>query len=173
MAISLYDLSVVSFRQTVDAVAGILAKGRKHMESTGANVDAAIDERICADMLPLKFQIASVAHHSAGAIEGVTAGKSGPPAGVTLETYADLEALIASTQAKLAAIKPDDVNALEGKDVTFELGTFKIPFNAEGYLMSFALPNLHFHATTAYDILRGKGVPLGKRDYLGALRVKT
>jgi hypothetical protein len=43
---------------------------------------------------------------------------------------------------------------------------------AEGFLMSFSLPNLHFHATTTYDILRARGVPLGKRDYLGQMRLK-
>jgi hypothetical protein len=48
-----------------------------------------------------------------------------------------------------------------------------MPFTAEGFLLSFSLPNLHFHATTAYDILRTKGVPLGKRDYMGPLRLKA
>jgi hypothetical protein len=47
----------------------------------------------------------------------------------------------------------------------------KLPFMAEGFLLSFSLPNFYFHATTAYDILRTKGVPLGKRDYLGKLRL--
>ena len=65
------------------------------------------------------------------------------------------------------------MNALSGKDVTFQIRDFKMPFTSEGFLMSFSLPNFHFHATTAYDILRTKGVPLGKRDYLGALRMKT
>jgi hypothetical protein len=47
-----------------------------------------------------------------------------------------------------------------------------MPFTAEGFLLSFSLPNFYFHATTAYDILRTKGAPLGKRDFLGALRMK-
>ena len=55
--------------------------------------------------------------------------------------------------------------------VIFSMGDRKIPFKAEGFLMSFSLPNFHFHATTAYDILRQKGVPLGKRDDLGRLRI--
>ena len=65
-----------------------------------------------------------------------------------------------------------EVEAYEGKDVIFKFGQAAMPFTAEGFLMSFSLPNLHFHATTAYDILRTKGVPLGKRDYLGPLRLK-
>jgi hypothetical protein len=48
-----------------------------------------------------------------------------------------------------------------------------MPFRVEDFLMSFSLPNLHFHATTAYDILRSRGAPLGKRDYMGRMRLKT
>jgi len=57
--------------------------------------------------------------------------------------------------------------------VVFQMRDFKVPFTAENFILSFSLPNFHFHATTAYDILRTKGVPLGKRDYMGALRMKT
>ncbi|MEI7573882.1 MAG: DUF1993 family protein, partial [Phenylobacterium sp.] len=63
--------------------------------------------------------------------------------------------------------------ALEGREVIFRIGQSQIPFTAEGFLMSFSLPNLHFHAATAYDILRQKGAPLGKRDYLGAMKIKA
>jgi hypothetical protein len=62
---------------------------------------------------------------------------------------------------------------MEGKDVVFEIGGRKMPFTAEGFLMSFSLPNFYFHAATAYDILRMKGVPLGKRDFMGQMRMKT
>jgi hypothetical protein len=65
------------------------------------------------------------------------------------------------------------VNAFEGKDVIFQIGDRKLPFTAEGFLLSFSLPNFHFHATTAYDILRSKGVKIGKRDYLGQMRMKS
>ncbi len=68
---------------------------------------------------------------------------------------------------------PDEVNALEGNSVIFNLGDRQMPFTGEGFLLTFSLPNFHFHATTAYDILRSKGVPLGKRDYMGRIRLKT
>ena len=55
---------------------------------------------------------------------------------------------------------------------SFNLGEHKLPFTAEGFLMSFSLPNFYFHATTAYDILRTNGVPLGKRDFMGRLKMK-
>ena len=62
---------------------------------------------------------------------------------------------------------------LLGRDVVFRLGSREMPFVAEEFLMSFSLPNFHFHASTAYGILRAKGVPIGKRYYLGRLRMKT
>jgi hypothetical protein len=64
------------------------------------------------------------------------------------------------------------VNALEDRDLLFKFGDFKLPFVSQDFVLSFSLPNLHFHATTAYDILRMKGVPLGKRDYTGPMRIK-
>ena len=77
-----------------------------------------------------------------------------------------MQALVAQTREALEAWTPDAVNALGGRDVVFALGEHKLPFTTEGFLMSFSLPNFFFHATTAYDILRHKGAPIGKRDFL-------
>ena len=63
-------------------------------------------------------------------------------------------------------------NSPSGRDVTFQFGDMKIPFVAEDFLLSFSLPNFYFHSSMAYGILRSKGVPLGKRDFLGRLRIK-
>ena len=97
-----------------------------------------------------------------------------PPGGMGADLdYAGLQKLVADAREELAALSPDEGNALEGRDMVFQLGERKMPFAVEGFLLSFSTPNLHFHATTAYDILRGKGVPLGKRDYMGQMRLKT
>jgi hypothetical protein len=64
------------------------------------------------------------------------------------------------------------VDPLEGASLVFEFRDRKLPFTAADFLSSFSLPNFYFHTTTAYDILRSKGVPVGKRDYLGQLRLK-
>ena len=80
--------------------------------------------------------------------------------------------LVADTQKALSALTPEAVNGLAGRDVAFHLGERQLPFTAEGFLMSFSLPNFYFHATTAYDILRTHGVPLGKRDFMGRLNLK-
>ncbi len=173
MATSLYDLGVASYLQTVGAVSGFLERGAKHCQETGADPDELVDVRLFDDMLPFHFQIRSVAHHSVGALEGVKSGLFLPPAAVGPLPYADLQAMMAQTETALKALTPDEVNGWAGKDVAFQIGDRKIPFTAENFILSFSLPNFHFHATTAYDILRMKGVPLGKRNYLGHMRMKA
>ena len=172
MAISLYDASVACFVQSLSGVSGVLEKARAHCEATGVNPDDLVGYRLVDDMLPFSFQVVSVAHHSIGAIEGVKAGVFSPGGPAPEPGYLGLQKLIADAQIALAALSPDEVNALEGKDMVFKMGEMQMPFNAEGFLLSFSLPNLHFHAATAYDILRLKGVALGKRDFLGPPRMK-
>jgi uncharacterized protein len=172
MAISLYDATVPSFLQVLGSASGYLEKGLAHCNEHKIDPNDIVESRIHADMLPFRFQIVSVAHHSLGAIEGVQRGLF-QPGGKEAPDYASLQKLIADTLASLKAISPAEVNALEGKDVVFQLGERKLPFTAEGFLLSFSLPNFYFHATTAYDILRMKGVSLGKRNFLGQLRMKS
>ena len=131
-----------------------------------------VESRLFADMLPLRFQIVSVAHHSLGAIEGLKKGVFVSPSQTGPLNYPDLQKLIADTVGGLQRFSADEVNALEGREVVFQFRDRQVPFTAETFVLSFSLPNFYFHATTAYDILRTKGVPLGKRDFLGQLRIK-
>jgi hypothetical protein len=73
--------------------------------------------------------------------------------------------------SQVGSFDAETVNGWAGKTLTFKLGSNEIPFTAENYVLSFSLPNFYFHATTTYDVLRMKGVPLGKRDYIGAMRM--
>jgi len=173
MGLPLYDVSVASFQQVLGGVAGFLEKGLTHCQSQGISLAELVETRLYPDMLPFRFQVIAVAHHSAGAIAGAQAGVFRPPSGPMNQDYAALQALIADARAQLDKASRESIDALQGRDVTFQMGDFKLPFTAEGFLMSFSLPNLHFHATTAYDILRMKGVPLGKRDYMGPMRLKS
>ena len=173
MAFSLYDASVANYLQTLGAVAGILDRSLTHFREKGIDPETIVEARLAPDMLPFRFQIISVAQHSRGAIEGVQQGLFNPPSFKTPYDFAGLQGLIAQTREALSALAPEAVNALGGKDVIFALGDRKLPFTAEGFLMSFSLPNFYFHATTAYDILRTNGVPLGKRDFMGRLNMKT
>lgn len=172
MATSLYDLSVASYRQTLAAVAGYLEKGAAFCARNSTDTTHIVEARLFEDMLPFRFQIISVAHHSLGAMEGLKKGVFAPPGRSETLDYAGLQKLIAGAADALQRLTPADVNAFEGKDVAFQLGERQIPFTAEDFILSFSLPNFYFHAATAYDILRTKGVPLGKRDFLGHLRIK-
>jgi len=173
MAIALYDLTVASYLQTLGGVVGFLDRGLAHCRDNNIDPEEIVETRLWGDMLPFRFQLVSVVHHSAGAIEGVKKGAFAPPSETRPLTYVELQGLVADARATLAGLSRDEVNALEGGDVTFQIRDFKMPFTAENFLMSFSLPNFYFHAATAYDILRSKGVPLGKRDFMGQLRMKA
>src|SRR5580693_7586454 len=111
MAISLYDLTVASFQQTLGAVAGVLDKGADHCAAAGTDPNALVGERLIGDMLPFAFQIWSVEHHSLGAIQGCKAGQFSPPRALPELTYADLQKIVADTREGLGKLTPDEVNA--------------------------------------------------------------
>ena len=85
--------------------------------------------------------------------------------------YAALAGVVSDAAEKICAMGEDEINALEGGDMVFKIGDNTIPFKNEDFIQSFSLPNFYFHATTAYDILRQLGVPIGKRDFLGQMRI--
>jgi hypothetical protein len=172
MAFSLYDATVANYLQILGAVGGFLDKSLSHFRDNGVDPAEIVETRLTADMLPLRFQIVSVVHHSRGAMEAAKNGVFTPPSGRPDTDYTALQALVTEARAELSALTPETVNALVGRDVTFRFGERALPFTAEGFLMSFSLPNFFFHATTAYDILRHKGAPLGKRDFMGRLKLK-
>jgi hypothetical protein len=172
MSVSLYDLSVANYLQGLDAVSGFLGKGYEFYTGNRMDLNKIIEFRLFADMLPFHSQIAFVVHHSLGAVQGLKSGVFTPPALNEAFDYPDLQKLVADAASALQRLDRQELNALEGRDVIFQVGERKIPFMAENFILSFSLPNFYFHAATAYDILRTKGVPLGKRHYLGHLRIK-
>ena len=173
MAISLYDATVRAWLQIARAASGWLDKGLAHCRETGIDPEELTNARLYPDMMQLAFQIELINHHSLPAIEGCKTGVFKPPP-LTFATlnYARLQKMIADTVAGLERITEGEVNGLSGRDVTFVAGERKMSYTIEDFLLSFSVPNFYFHATTAYDILRAKGVPIGKRDFLGATRVK-
>ncbi len=173
MAISFYDASVGSYLQILGAATGFLAKAREHLVKNGVDLGEIVETRLYPDMLPFRFQLISVAHHSLGAIQAIESGTFRPPAGVPNLDYAGLEKLVAEARTGLSAYDRAKLEALENNDVQFKLGERGMPFVARDFVLSFSLPNFYFHATTAYDILRMKGAPLGKRDFMGMPRIKA
>ncbi|QWG18232.1 DUF1993 domain-containing protein [Bradyrhizobium sediminis] len=172
MAFSLYDATVANYLQILGAVGGFLEKSLAHFREKGIDPAEIVEARMAPDMLPLRFQIVSVALHSRGAIEAAKTGVFVPPSGKPDLDYAALQALVTEARNELSALTPDAVNALAGRDVIFKHSDRTLPFTSEGFLMSFSLPNFFFHATTAYDILRHNGAPLGKRDFMGRMKLK-
>ncbi|MDB5488924.1 MAG: hypothetical protein JWQ58_2639 [Reyranella sp.] len=172
MATSLYDLSVPTFLQTVSAVAGFLDRAATHCAETGADPDDFVDARLFPDMAPFHFQIERVAHHSVWGVEAVMTGAFAPPAPVGPIPFADLAAMIDRAEAALKEFTPEEIDACSGRELDMQIGARRLAFTAEMFLLSFSLPNFHFHAVTAYDILRTRGVPIGKRDYEGRLRTR-
>lgn len=173
MATSLYELSVPTFLQTVSAVAGFLDRAARHCVETGADPDEFVHARLFDDMAPFHFQIEAAWHHSVWGLEAAKTGVFAPPALVGPVPFADLQAMIDKAERALKALTPDEVNGWADKDLDLQIGPRRLAFTSETLILSFSLPNFHFHAVTAYGILRSRGVPLGKRDYEGRLRTRS
>ena len=173
MAFSLYDATVANYLQILGAVGGLLEKSLVHFRDKGVDPAEIVETRLAADMWPLRSQIVALAHQSRGAMEAAKNGVFVPPSSKPDLDYAGLQALVAEARSELSGLTPEAVDTLVGRDVTFKIGDRALPFTAEGFLMSFSLPNFYFHATTAYDILRHKGAPIGKRDFMGKLKLKA
>ena len=171
MPVSLYDASVGTYLQILSSVEGVLDKGREHCEANGIDLGEVVEMRLIDDMLPFRFQLISVTHHSLGAIQGVEAGVFSPPTMNDLD-YRGLRDMVGDARKALAEYSADTVNALAGKEMEFRMGSRAMPFVAEDFLLTFSLPNFYFHATTTYDMLRMKGTPIGKGDFLGRMRLK-
>ena len=173
MATSFYDLSVPTFLQTVRAVGSFLDRAAMHCAETRADPDDFVDARLFDDMAPFHFQIEAAWHHAVWGLEAAKTGVFAPPGLVGPVPFADLQAMIGKAEAALAALVPDEVNGWAGKALDLRIGPRRLAFTSETLILSFSLPNFHFHAVTAYDILRARGVPLGKRDYEGRLRTRS
>lgn len=172
MTVALYDLSVPTFLQTVRAVGDVLDKARDHCAEKRADPEDFVTARLHDDMAPFHFQIECVTHHSVSALEAVRTGVFDPPALVGEMPFAELRGMIAQAEKSLEAYDREEVNGWSGKDLDLRAGPRDLAFTSETFLLSFALPNFYFHAVTAYDILRVRGVPIGKRDYEGRLRTR-
>ena len=170
MAFSLYAATVPSYRQILEAVAGLLGKAEAFCTEKGMAPQDIIHARLADDMQPFAYQVKSTVVHSLGAIEGVRRGVFSPDTTPPPETFAALKARIVETLAALEAVEAAEVDSFVGRDMRFSFGERHVDFTAENFLLSFSQPNFYFHAATTYDILRWKGVPIGKRDFMGKTR---
>ena len=184
MTASLYDISVPTFLQTMRAVASYLDRTVKHCAQTGANLEDLVTARLHPDMAPFHFQIEALTHHAVWGVKAVQTGAFAPPPLIGAMPFANLQAMVNEAVKALEAFTPEEINACSGKTMdiviyqpidetnhtTSRWGPRNLTFTPEVLLLSYTLPNFHFHAVTAYAILRTHGIPLGKRDYQGELR---
>lgn len=168
MATELYDLTVPVFLRGFKAMAAFLEKARAHADARGIAHEELLTARLYEDMAPLTAQIqraSDAAKFAAARLAGIE-----PPAMPDTEaSFDELQARIAATMAFLESVPREAVDGREEADVELKTPSRSFHFKGRGYLLGFALPNLYFHVTTAYGILRHKGVPLGKMDYLGGI----
>ncbi len=175
MAFSLYAATVPTYRQILGSVSHLLDKAEAFCVEKGLAHGDIIQARLAPDMLPFAYQVAATTTHSLAAIEGVRKGEFSPDMTPPPDSFAALKKRVTNALTAIEAIEPSQIDAFIGRDVTFAVPSHnvRIDFMAENFLLSFSQPNFYFHATTAYDILRWKGVQIGKRDFIGSLRSKT
>lgn len=169
---SLYQICIPSYLQGLGGVQTYLAKGLEHCADSGTDPQSLVETCLFDDMWALDKQVQSICHHSLGAINGIERGVFNPPVFTPGIDYEGLVKLVADSTASLEALSEDSVNALSGKAMRFEAGERKLDFIADNFVLSFSFPNFYFHAATAYDILRHRGVPIGKRHYMGRMRME-
>ena len=167
MTISLHAAIVPSMLQILGSAKGWIDKA----EAQAMDEQEVLKSCLVAGMLPFAYQVKSMAVHSQGAFEGVRAGVFSPDMAEPPTSYAALRARLDEAIAYLEALTEEEVEAFREGPMRFQFGERQIPFTVADFLLSFSQPNFYFHAVTAYGLLRANGVEVGKRDYLGALRV--
>lgn len=171
MPISLHRAIVPGFIQVLDALDKLIDKAAAHCAETGADPETIVGAQLAPDMLDFSYQIHCCSHHSLIAIKSVADGNFSPPAKGHPRDFAGMQAALRQTRAELAALDPGDVDDLIENIVVFKIKEHHIgDFDGDTFLLTFSQPNFYFHATTAYDILRHFGLPIGKLDFLGSLQ---
>lgn len=164
--LSMYQAFVPGVSHTLQALSQVLAKGAAHCEARKIDPNAFLQARLFPDMFPLVKQVQIACDMAKGGVARL-AGIDNPKFDDTEASFADLQARIERTLAFMRSVSPDQIDGSEGKAITLTLPSRSLEFTGQQYLTTFVIPNVYFHATTAYNLLRQGGVELGKRDFLG------
>ena len=160
MSYSIYDACIPPLIHMLGSLSSILAKGEAH-----GGIDPA-EARLAPDMLPLKSQV-YIATDSAKGCGGRLAGVEIPKYEDTENTFPELKARVAKTIVFLKSLDRAKFAGSENKQIVLKFPNATFEYTGTDYVNNFVLPNVYFHITTAYGILRNRGVALGKSDYLG------
>lgn len=170
MTLSMYQASVPVYLRALANLSGVLRKGEAHAQERGYESELLLQARLAPDMFPLlkQVQIATdLAKNGAARLSGVDAPKFDDDE----TTFAQLHARIDRTIEYLETLSPGQVDGSEAREVTITTRSAgELKFDGQSYLLHFSLPNLFFHCSIAYALLRQGGVVLGKLDFMGAPR---
>ena len=168
MPLSMYQASVPVFVRMLENLSAILKKAEAHAETKKVEPSVFINLRLAPDMFPLSRQI-QIASDAAKGCAARLAGLEVPSFSDTETSFAELQARIAKTIAFVKMVPADKIDGSEQRSINLKAGNRELNFTGQVYLLNFSLPNLYFHISIAYAILRNNGVDIGKMDYLGGL----
>jgi hypothetical protein len=166
MTISMFQASVPRLINALNNLSHILDKAQAHIDAKKIDASALIQFRLYPDMLNFTRQV-QIASDTAKGVVARLAGIEIPAYEDNEQSIADLKARIAKTIAFIQGFKPEQIDGTEDKDIITKRGEKETHYKGMQFLLGHAIPNVYFHITTAYAILRHNGVEIGKRDYLG------
>jgi len=168
MTISMYQASVPVFARGLANLKNVLSKGAAHAAARKIDESVFLNARLYPDMFPLTRQVHIATDFARGTVARLAGGE--PPKWEDNETtFAELIARVERALEAVKAMTPAQVDGSEARTVTRPVRGEPKTFTGINYLLQYALPNFYFHCTTAYGILRGSGVEIGKSDFIGAL----
>ena len=166
MTISMYQALIPVSIRTLNNLTNILEKGSAYAETKKIDHHVLINSRLSPDMFPLSKQV-QIASDTVNRGAARLAGIEPPKFEDNETTFGQLIDRIQKTISHLNTFKPEQIDGSEEREITLQMRDNTLSFQGIPFLLYFVLPNLYFHVTTAYDILRHCGVELGKGDFLG------
>lgn len=164
--LSMYEIAIPSLKRMLTNLSSILKKGEAHADAKKIDHSVFLNARLAPDMHPLIRQIQIATDMSKGGVARL-AGVEIPKYEDNEATFADLQERISKTLAFIDTIKPEQLTGSETRDILISVRGTSLEFEGQAYLLHWVNPNVYFHVTTAYNILRHNGVELSKPDYLG------
>jgi len=166
---ALYDAAIPTFIRGLKNLSNMLEKGQAFAAAQGMELSELLDARLIDDMASLTKQVQMTT--DTAKFVAVRVGQiENDPWADDEASFADVQARVAKAIAFLQAASPDGFEGREDATVVLTTPSGDIPFTGSNYVHGFAIPNFFFHLSMAYALLRMKGVPLGKLDFLGAIR---
>ena len=166
MAATLHSIATLSILPRFKGLKLALNQAEAYCTERKIDPSVLLTARLFPDMGSLTKQVQLSSDHAKGAFYR-TAGLPNPSLADTEQTFAELHARIDKTVELISVVTPDQMNGRENEPVELKFPFGTMNFNTHDYLIGFALPNFYFHVTTAYDILRHNGLPLGKALFMG------